>query len=161
MTQPREQKPLFWIRLIIITIAVFSCITVLALMVGKGIRYWEIPHSNVVYHALSIAGLALTARFFCALLYKNAADQRHQDSQRLYTRFTVWALTMSLLDLAMSAGLGRLTGQSYQGQDCTGLFFAELFMLFLLYGTWQFYTQMLRQYCEKIVKERPQSTQLK
>lgn len=154
MNQRPQQQSLFWIKLIIITIAIFSCIMVGASMIGKGIRYWEIPHTDVFYQALSIAGLALTAHFCCALLYKNTADKGHQDLQRSYARFARWALTLSLLDIAMSFGLGRLTGRSYLGEDCTGLFFAELLMLILLYGAWRFYSQMLRRYCEKIVTEK-------
>ncbi|WP_164709150.1 hypothetical protein [Acinetobacter sp. B51(2017)] len=45
----------------------------------------------------------------------------------------------------MSFPRGRLTGQYDLGEECADLFFAELFMLFLLYGAWRFYTQMLRQ----------------
>ena len=158
MNQRPQQHALFRIKLISISIAIFSCIVLGASMIGKGIRYWEIPHSNVLYQALSIAALALTARFCFALWYKNTGDKNHQDSQRSYARFARWALTLSLLDIAMSFGLGHLTGQSYLGEDCTGLLFAELFMLFLLYGAWRFYSERLRQYCEKIVNKRQQDT---
>lgn len=75
---PRPQRQtLFWIKLIGSSITIFSCVMVGAWLIGKGIRYREIPHTDVLYQALSITGLALTAHFFCELWYKNTGDQNH------------------------------------------------------------------------------------
>ena len=122
-----------------ITVAVgsiFSRILTLVLALRKGVVYWEIAHMQLFYQALSIASLSLTAGACFGILYKIKGKTDDRVRQRSYFRFTCWIIVVSTLDLSLSTGLKRLTGQSYQGQECVGLFLTEIVVLFLLYGAW-------------------------